>query len=122
MPTLELIRPITGKNGVTLPPGTIRNFPEAIARVLIERGAGRPVSQDVPSCPDGEVERLYRTIRPPNRAKNGHSGAGRPCLLEISRLRTAGSSSSRNEGDNLRPATFLDGRNSGTLPGLAGFP
>ena len=43
MPTLELIRPITGKNGVTLDAGTIRDFPDREANLLIERGFGRSV-------------------------------------------------------------------------------
>lgn len=48
MLTLELIVPITGKNGITLFPGTIRDFPEEIALHLIEMGHAR----GTPPVPD----------------------------------------------------------------------
>ena len=44
MLTIELTQSVTGKNGVVLSPGTVRDFPEEIARLLIEKGAGRIVS------------------------------------------------------------------------------
>ena len=43
MQTLEIVRSITGKNGVTIDAGTIRAFPEDKAKSLVDSGFGRPV-------------------------------------------------------------------------------
>ncbi len=55
MPTIELVHSITGRNGVTLGAGTIRDFSDREANILIERGLGRPVEESigkaVPSIP-----------------------------------------------------------------------
>ncbi len=46
MQTLEIVRSITGKNGLTIDAGTVREFPEEVAVKLIEAGLGRLVKPD----------------------------------------------------------------------------
>lgn len=39
---IEIIRPVRGRNNVTITPGTIKDFPEETAKKLIDVGAGKP--------------------------------------------------------------------------------
>lgn len=52
MPTLKIVQPVTGKNGVTLPAGTVRDFPEEVAQKLIDLGLARtaPASPLIVRC------------------------------------------------------------------------
>ena len=72
MLTVELMQVISGKNGVVLPPGTVRSFPEEIARLLVEKGAGRIVSPRPAQAP-GQATQPGREETGLKTASPGHS-------------------------------------------------
>ena len=71
MLTIELTQSIIGKNGVVLPPGTVRDFPEEIARLLIEKGTGRTVPPKVPLSREEIPEHPFLPSPPPETEEGG---------------------------------------------------